>query len=338
MSFLNTYKRTGSYTWTRSPTLLTDPAGKTFGHIVCMSYDGNVIVTAFAGLDGDAAIIFRRPTVNDAYVKEASLVYSPWSSLYGPEAYSVACTLDATGSMVVLSVIDDGSGDYGSIQTYTYSSGTWTKDASAYRCLAAPTVDRCGSGLSVSHDGQWLIVGASAYNLGSRGGGIFILERSGGSWVERYAVSGLTLGIAGNFGVSVTMLGNGTYAAAGSTDWSSSRGAAAFFKRTGSTWSHLASYTNAGGLADNVGYRVALDYSPENDMVLGIVTAHWYNAQRGRVYVFNVESTGITRIQVIDPPTPIAGELFGAMIALCQSVLVVGPSGVGVNKVWVYTL
>lgn len=332
LSYLNTYKQSGTNTWTRSPTMLTDSDSNRFGKTLCMSGNGNVIVTAYPDTTGNKAIVFRRPDSSSGYTREAVLTPNGWTNANGNEGFGEACALNHAGTRLLISVMDDGADDWGSVRQFLYNTGTWTEDATQLRSPTGTSqVDRFGSCLSVTPDDKMLVVGVPSFV----GGIVYTYRRiSGQTWTYSGTLHGSHNGdISGNFGVSCDT--SNYYGVVGSPAYNSNRGGVMIFylySDAGYAEFRQTIKNDAGNPTQYFGQSVSI-----TDDYLA-VSIHTYDSSRGRVEVYRNENDVFVHLQYVYASSLTASERFGVHVKLCNQTLVVSPGLVGANRIWVYTL
>ena len=102
--------------------------------------------------------------------------------------------------------------------------------------------DRLGKQVSISDEGDYAIAGA--WNEGvSSSGSAYIFTRSGSTWTQQAKIVSSDLQSGDQFGESVSINGDGTYAAVGAKredTGGSNTGSVYIFTRSGSTWTQQA--------------------------------------------------------------------------------------------------
>jgi hypothetical protein len=197
---------------------------------VALSADGSIAVIG-GGSDNDgagAAWIFTRSK-------------STWSQLgskvtpsgeRAPRAFGTALALAADGGTAAIAGVGDDGG--GAVWIYTFAGSSWTQTA---KLIPNDATAKSGFGvrLALSDDGTTLIVGGNHDTGGI--GAAWVFVRSGSNWTQQGPK--LTANDeqgAANFGIRVTLAGDGRTALIGGWNDNHAVGAAWVFTRSGSTW------------------------------------------------------------------------------------------------------
>ena len=207
-----------------------------------------VVLTEAAGLDSQLVIVVPKLASNP-------VSYGPvWTSL-SQQAKLVAS--DA-GTNDFFGVSADIKGDYAVIgaraeraaYVFTRSGNNWSQQA---KLTPSSSTTNFGLYVAMSTDTNYIIVGSPNY---STGGGGFVFVRSGTSWTEQTIL--VDSGVAsGNEWERVAISSDGTYAVVGSIGYSSYRGRATVFIRSGTTWTQQAQFTGQAN-SDNLASAVSI--------------------------------------------------------------------------------
>ncbi len=293
-------------------------ANDNFGHDIALSGDGNTLIVG-APWESGASTTINGPYNNDAVIAGAAYVFvrsgSNWSQqayLKAPNAdigdlFGEAVAINGDGNRVAVGAIgeasnasgvngdqnDDSLDDAGAVYLFTRSGSSWSFEA-YIKAGNTGNLDRFSTGLSLSHDGDTLAVGAREEdsnatgvdgdgnnNLSATSGAVYVYARSGSVWSQQaYIKSTNTEGgdvfggrDFGNGGVSLSADGNLLAVGAIGEDSQSTAfngnqadnnesgsGAVYLYRRSSGIWSPL-SYLKATNthLQDVFGYDLALD-------------------------------------------------------------------------------
>lgn len=239
-------------------------------------------------------------------------------------------------------------GAIGAVYVFVRSaSGTWTQQAYV---KASVTSQQFGASLSLSSDGNLLVVGARYNTAGTltSAGSAFVFARTGTSWAEQAILAPSNPDVSDLFGSSVAVSGNGSTIVVGAIFESSSAtgvdgdgannnathsGAAYVFARAGSTWSQQA-YLKAPTVGSSVlfGYAVAISASGDAVAVGAPNTGlTWVGA--GAVHLFQRSGTQWSAGPSVTSPTQSGNAAFGSSLALSATgaVLAIGAPSESLN-------
>jgi hypothetical protein len=207
----------------------------------------------------------------------------------------------------------------------TTNSGWGNKEGNEnQRFQASDTELNDNFGCSVSRSGDYVVIGASSYDINGLESA-YIFKKSGNIWNEEAILEASDREPNDNFGVSVSI--SGDYAIIGANwEGNQNQGAAYIFKRTGTTWTQEAKLTASDGAnGDTFGGSVSLlgDYAiigARNDMV-------GTNFLQGSAYIF--KRTGTTWIQEakLNASDGAASDFFGCFVSMSGNYAIVGAEG-----------
>ena len=216
---------------------------------VAISEDGNRLVGGNA--TSGAAVVFRRAT--GTWTLETTL-----TSVGGD---SVAFSSDA--STLAIGDIDGNSGK-GQVKVYTRASTTWSLEGTLTDSTGA-SGDQFGASVSLSDDGNTLVVGAPSDDISSstNQGSAVIYTRVSTTWTQAHRVT-YSAGAANDaFGTSVSINGAGDRIVVGQQNddigLNADRGSVVIYDFSGSVWDETTTLTAALGTAgDKLGASVAI--------------------------------------------------------------------------------
>ena len=328
------FSRSGS-TWSQQAILRASDAqaSDAFGYDVAISGDGSyAIVTAYTEDGGaadplsnaGAAYVFSRS--GSTWTQQAKITAS---DAQASDIFGNSVSINSDGSYVIVGAYgeDGGAGDpisnAGAAYVFTRSGSTWTQQAKIQSSDAEQN-DYFGWDASISGDGTYAIVGAHYEGtLGSQDGAAYVFSRSGSTWTQQQKIQSSDIQGGDNFGGSVSINSDATYAIVGAKsedggggDPLSNAGAAYVFSRSGSTWSQQAKLVPDDlQFIDNFGQSVAIS-GDGNTAIVGSTkyTAEISNA--GAVYIFTRSGSTWTQQAKITASDAAASDQFGWSVSI----------------------
>ena len=176
------------------------------------------------------------------------------------------------------------------------------------------TNDRFGYSVSISGDGNTVIVGAQYDDdKGINSGSAYIYTRSSGTWSQQAKLLASDGSTSDYFGVSVSMSSDGNTAIVGAHGDDSARGSAYIYTRSGSTWTYQTKLTASDGATnDYFGRSVSLS----SDGNTAIVGAYYDDSGRGSAYIYTRSGstwTDQTKLTASDGAT---SDYFGCSVSI----------------------
>ncbi len=278
------FTRSGSV-WTQQGSKLvgTGAAGSDVnqGYSVALSGDGN---TAIVGGDGDnngagAAWVYARSSA--VWTQQGTKLVGTGAS--GTAAYQgTSVSLSADGNTAAVGGNWDSS-SFGAVWIFTRSGGVWTQQGSKLVGTGAAGNAHQGTSVSLSADGNTLLVGG--YNDNGNIGAAWAFTRSYGVWTQQ-GTKLVGLGAIGSAreGQSVSISSDGNTAIVGGYNDNDSTGAAWVYTRSGSVWTQQGSKLVGAGAVGRAqqGYSVSLS-ADGNTAILGGFTD---NSDTGAAWVY----------------------------------------------------
>ncbi|NIM43125.1 MAG: integrin [Hydrogenophaga sp.] len=215
-----------------SPTDLQD----FFGFRVALSASGDTLAVGAWGDSGQndnlvfsgAAYVFTRS--GGHWQQQA---YLTASNPNARDRFGVSVALSANGDTLAVGAedersrstdpLDNGGVSNGAVYVFSRSSGHWQQQA-YLKAANTDAMDRFGTSLALSGDGDTLAVGASGEsgdgtspsdNSRSTSGAVYVFKRSGGAWQERAYVKAPNADVNDGFGASVALSADGQALAVG---------------------------------------------------------------------------------------------------------------------------
>jgi hypothetical protein len=353
------FTRSGS-TWTQQGAKLTAKSpeeigsGQFGGSVALASEGGTALIGAAADRFGvhagvGAAWVFTRAgeqwTQQGAKLTGSGEIGEGESSGKGEFGYAVSLASDGNTALI------GGPNDnfsVGAAWVFTRSGSTWTQQAK----LTANSGEEIGEGqfgksvALASNGGNYALIGAPQDNAGV--GAAWVFTRSGSTWTQQgtklTAKSPEEIG-SGQFGVSVALSSEGTYALIGGAGDNGKVGASWVFTRSGSTWTQQGEKLTAKSPeeigAGEFGFNVAL--SSEGTYALiggpgdnGFNGAAWVFTRLGEKWTQQGEKLKLSSVEQAEVGL---GE-FGKSVALSAEgnyALFGGPgSSKNIGAAWVW--
>jgi hypothetical protein len=292
------FQRSGDV-WTQQGSKLigSGASGNAFqGVAVAISADGN---TAIAG------------GFYDATNRGAAWVYTQSSGVWTQQGTKLVGSDDAgaalQGQCVALSgdgntAAVSGSGDssgLGATWVYTRSGGVWSHQGSKLVGTDGVGPAQQGVSVSLSADGNTLIVGGYMDNGGA--GAAWVFTRSDGIWTQQGGklVGTGAMGSARQ-GRAVSLSADGNTAMVGGSADGGGKGAVWVFKRNAGVWTQQGSKLVGAGGDANSAQGTSLGIS--GDASTFIQGAEYDNANTGAAWVFSSTQTTFGIISIVDIP------------------------------------
>ena len=184
------------------------------------------------------------------------------------------------------------------------------------------TNDHCGCSVSLSGDGNTLLVGAYAYDTtaGINAGSAYVFARNGTNWSQQDMLTAADGAADDGFGRAVSLSSDGNMALVGAPSGDSprgvNRGCAYVYVRTGANWSLRSKLTASDGAAnDSFGYTVSLS-GDGNTALMGAYADFTPYAFGGSAYVFVWDGTNWSQQAKLLSADGIDNDLFGNAVSL----------------------
>jgi hypothetical protein len=292
-----------------------------FGWSVAISGDRIVVGSRYGGgASGNEGLVDVFVRSGSAWTLEGALAPtgSAPSDVFG---YSVAISGD---TVAVGAPWHDSYGqDAGAIYVFSRSGGVWSQDA---RLSAADAAAGDRLGHSVAVYGETVMAGAPWHDHGvTDGGAAYVFTRAAGEWSTSTELSHPVLGAGDNLGYSVALSDSAAVAGLPFADGSGTdSGAVDVFAKSGSSLTHQARLSPAGGLSgDWLGYSVAVS----GPIVLA--GAPWHDGpgmHSGLAYRFARAGSSWVGA-AIEPSGLEASDWFGRSVAVFGDTALVGAFG-----------
>ena len=264
-----------------------------FGRSISISGDGNTAIVGAervdtGGTDAGAAYIFKRS--GTTWSQQAKIQSSDIEAV---DYFGCAVAISSDGNTVVAGArYESTSGaNAGAAYIFTRSGTTWSQQAKILSSDIAAQDYFGGSGVSMSNDGNTVIVSA-VYE--SAVGAAYIFTRSGTTWSQQAKIVASDAQSGDQFSRQVSMAGDGNTVIVGAfleDTGGTSTGAAYIFTKSGTTWSQQAKIQSSDIEAvDHFGIAVAMS-NDGNTVVVGAQGEDTGGANAGAAYIFTRSGT-----------------------------------------------
>ena len=282
---------------------------KIIGILVCILFFGVGIVS---GISGNIKMINN--------VENKSLIDIPieeeWNRTLGGRYDDWGLSVSISGDCAVIGTsLEDniGGDDAGSVYVFRQSGTSWKKEA---KLLASDGSDGDYFGISVSVDGNYVVIGASEDDdFGYYSGSAYVFKCSGTSWTEEIKLIGSDVSQHDYFGRSVSL--SGEYIIIGAyydDDNGENSGSAYVFKRNGTFWYEQAKLLPLDGNESNFfGCSVSIDGD------YAVIGADGYDSSSA--YIFKRDGTTWTQQTKLIAS---GGGNFGCSVSIDGDYAIVG--------------
>jgi len=294
-----------------------------FGNAISITPDGSTAIVGAhrndtGGTNNGAAYIFTLS--GSTWSQQAQIQASDVESM-DSFGYSVDISEDGDTVIVGSWTEDTTASDAGSAYIFTRSGTTWSQQAKIQHSGAA-LYDNFGNAVSITNDGNMVIVGARGEASVSGGwgdaGAAYIFTRSGTTWSQQARIEASNPSSSDEFGWGVSISkSNGDTAIVGSPKedtGSSNAGSAYIYTRSGTSWSQQAQIQASDrGSNDNFGNAVSIS-DDGNTAIVGSPYEDSGAINTGAAYIFTRSGTTWTqqaKIQASDLP---GGGQFGISV------------------------
>ena len=290
-----------------------------FGSSVSLSIDGTLAIVGAYGEDttaaasGAAYILARSgPTWTEQAILKAS--DAQLGDYFGWDA-----AISSDGNTAIVGAYDEDTGGSraGAAYIFTRSGSTWTEQAKI-QASNKGSGDNFGRAISISGDGNTVIVGARLEDTGAaNAGSAYIFTRSGSTWTQQAQIQPSIRASGGAVGASVTISDDGNTAFVGSVLADNVGGAVYVFTRAGSTWTEEVklrpSITTTG---DNFG--ISISASSDGNTVIGGAYLNDTDGQpdAGAAYIFTRSGSTWTEEAMIQASDLTQHHWFGAAVSM----------------------
>ena len=309
--------------------------GDKLGQQLDISGDGNYALAAAPSKNSSQGAVYVFLKSGSTWAQQAKLT----ASVQNNDQFGIGSRISEDGSTVVIGARNGGSGINGTGEAYifTRSGTTWSQQAKLTASDAADG-DVFGAGVDISDDGNTVVIGAYGEATGgSAAGSAYVFTRSGSTWTQQQKIQSSDIEAGDNFGISVSISGNGTTIVGGAPSEDSTgnngAGAAYIFYYNGSTWAQQAKIT-AGTRAANQSFGLSTDISTDGNTVAVGSQEDIGGTDTGAAYIFTRSGSTWSQEAIIQDANKAANDNFGAnyfgrglSLSGSGNILVAGASG-----------
>ena len=212
-----------------------------------------------------------------------------------------------------------GNNNQGSAYIFVRNGSTWTQQDILVHPNPADN-DQFGYSVAISSNGNTAIVGArydddTADNSGSA----YVFTRSNGGWGDGVILVASDAAVSDNFGISVSISGDGNTAIVGANGDNTSAGSAYIFTWNGSQWIQDAKLVHPFPVAqDQFGFSVSIS-SDGNTAIVGAFHDEVTATDQGSAYVFTRTNGGWGDGVELVASDEAAGDYFGVSVAISSN-------------------
>jgi len=254
--------------------LIGTGTGNSQGYTVAMSADGTtaVVSSILANAIVGASWIYVRN--GNTWIQQGTELTGSGASGGSDQGRAVAISAD--GNTIAIGGPEDDEG-VGAFWIFVRDNGTWSQQGSKFIPSDVTGEANVGNSLSLSADGNTLIVGGQFDNL--QQGAAWIFSRNNGIWAQQGGKMVVPTAAPAGEGTGVALSADGKTAAI-STPYYNTSGAIWFYSLTGGKWNKAASIVGAD--KSTVGSCIALNA----DGSILIAGAAGYHNSAGTAFVF----------------------------------------------------
>jgi len=223
---------------------------------------------------------------------------------------------------VTFSVTDGVNTSVDNLTTFTLSFTSWSNATQQAKIQAsdAEASDLFGQSVSISSDGNTAIVGAKNEDTtATNAGSAYIFTRSGSTWSQQQKIQASDAYSGDQFGLSVSISGDGNTVIVGSIyqDTSATNaGSAYIFTRSGSTWSQQAKI-QASDAQDSDYFGQSVSISSDGDTaIVGARFEDTNGSNAGSAYIFTRSGSTWSQQQKIQASDAEASDDFGWSVSI----------------------
>ena len=268
------YVRDGT-SWTHQAELVhpTPASSDRFGYSVSISGDGNyALVGAYfddtGGNGAGSAQVYVRDGTSWTHQAELAHPTPAGTDYFGQ---SVSISGDGNYALVGSPYDDPVASAAGSAQVYVRNGTSWTHQAELVHPTPASN-DQFGWSVSISADGNYALVGSPFDDpVASTAGSAQVYVRNGTSWTHQAELLHPTPAGGDQFGVSVSISGDGNYVLVGAffdDPVASAAGSVQVYVRNGTSWTHKTEVLHPTP-SGNARFGISVSISADGNYVLG---------------------------------------------------------------------
>jgi hypothetical protein len=237
------------------------------------------------------------------------------------DTFGASVSLSDDGNTVIVGADGEATGGSGAGAAYifTRSGTTWSQQAKLM-ASDAEAGDDFGDAVSISGDGNTVIVAADGEDTGGSGAGAaYIFTRSGTTWSQQAKLMASDKQSGDNFGKAVSISNNGNtviVSANGEDTLYTNAGSAYIFTRSGTTWTQEAKI-QASNAANGVGFGDSVSISDDgNTSLVGASGEDTGGLNVGSVYIYTRSGTTWSQEAMIQASDKQSGDSFGKYVSI----------------------
>jgi len=256
------------------------------GTSVSISSDGNTAITGGPGDDTSKGAVWVFTRTDGVWSQQGDKLVGTGAVGAAEQGTSVA--LSADGNTAVVGGVSDNS-NVGAVWVFTRTDGVWSQQGDKLVGTGAVGTPQIGSSISLSSNGNTLIVGGWKDN--SDLGAAWVFTRTGGVWSQQGSKLVGTGAVGAAYqGISVSISADGNKAIIGGNYDDPYKGAVWFFTRANGVWSQQGSKLVGTGATINAQQGRSVAFSADGGTAL--VGGNADNTFKGAVWGFNPAFNG----------------------------------------------
>ncbi|WP_168205823.1 MBG domain-containing protein [Geobacter sp. FeAm09] len=306
-------------TWNQLQKLTASDAAASdqFGWSVSLSSDGTTALIGAVGKNSTKGVAYVFAKSGGTWGQQQILTAS---DALGNDRFGISVALSGDGITALIGACasranSSSTSAYGAAYVFTRSGTTWSQQQKLTASDPA-TGDYFGWSVSMSRDGTTALIGANLKN--SSMGAAYVFTKGETMWSQQQKLTASDAATSDQFGISVSLGGDGNTALVGARYKSSSSGAAYVFTKSETVWSQQQKLTASDSTAaDQFGFSVSLS-SDSSTILIGA-----YNkssaagaSYAGSAYVFTKSGAAWSQQQKLAATDAAAYDNFGWSTAL----------------------
>lgn len=272
-------------------------SGDHLGSKVALSADGNTALVSAIFRPNTPGVVLVFTRTGSSWSEQQELRPDPD---YGVGLFGYRLDLSDDGNTAVMSAFVSGT-----IYVFTRSGTTWTQQ----QIITSSTgySEKFGDGLSLSGDGNTLLVGQPTVNDSQ--GAAYIFTRSGNTWSQQVSFTASDAASSRNYGYNVKINTNGTTAFVSAFGQPYTQGVVYILNLNSGSWSQQAKLQSGDSFySDGFGYSIDLS-EDGNSALFGA-------PDRNFVYFYSFNGSDWSQQQRLAPSDAERTDWFGAVVAL----------------------
>ena len=254
-----------------------------FGSSVAISDDGNTIIVGAPNNNAGYVKIYQNNS--DIWELKGTII----NGVSSGDSFGTSVDISNDGNTIIVGApnYDNSSSDEGEIVVYYYNGSDWALKGT--QIYGDSSGDKLGTSVSISPDGNNIVVGAPYSDAdGTNGGQAKIYHYNGSDW-SQVGYNILGGGNSDNLGVAVSISSDGNSVALGSPGSDSGRGKAEVYNYSNNSWSIVGVSILGINTYDYLGKTINLS-GEGNVLAVGITGADLNGGSSGQVKVFKYDN------------------------------------------------